>query len=557
MAKSNPRAAISRELRWFLSAGGLLNRQDRDEAILDRAAQMPSRIRSAEEALDALSDAPADILAGCEKDMAQIMDLNDAIVQRAKTIERRAAGGTPLRPTMGQETHAITGRLPTLALTSFGGKVEDWVAFRNMFTSLVDTRADLSPGQKMAYLVSSLQGEARLLVQHLRVEDGQYDTAWELLNARYQNVRMLADAHVAQLLALPRVGSQEHLRHQLITPLVVACNALRTLGLPVDEWSFLLVHIVLSKLPRDSRSRFERQQAEREHTELPKFVDLLKFLEHEARASETTNQEPGWQVGSRGGGPSRGGNRVDRPTQSARAPRVTSMAVVTGDGGCPHCKGAHTLGRCRQWQELPVQERRRFVKRIAACFGCLGSHYARDCPRAQPCSGCGGPHHQMLCMNRSGSPAILAVPRTTTPTGGGVPARGTRPPAGRCRVGRPHGPQGAHARKAQDEPALGASEGPTLPYYGWQGHPVAGPSEGGPSTGGGAIAAARVGSPVLDQRGPVAPRFSPPIHEYPRLEYHPPYYQLGRAAGYTPPRLMTCTRGPYFSPPARGRSSQL
>lgn len=150
----------------------------------------------------------------------------------------------------------------------------------------------------MAYLLSALDGEARALFQNLRVEDSQYDTAWELLNGRYQNLRLLTDAHAAQLLSITKISIHAQLRRELLTAVSVALNALRTLDLPVDQWSFLLVHILLDKIPSDVRARFERETAQGEQDTLPTLSDLLKFLEFEARAAENSRNESAQQVAS-------------------------------------------------------------------------------------------------------------------------------------------------------------------------------------------------------------------------------------------------------------------
>ncbi|GBP17199.1 hypothetical protein EVAR_17317_1 [Eumeta japonica] len=45
---------------------------------------------------------------------------------------------------------------PTLSLTQFSGRDQDWLSFINMFDSLVDSRVNLTAGLKFAYLLSCL-----------------------------------------------------------------------------------------------------------------------------------------------------------------------------------------------------------------------------------------------------------------------------------------------------------------------------------------------------------------------------------------------------------------
>lgn len=551
---ASPKALLANELRWFLSLDGLLTRQDREDALLERVEQMSRRITTAEEAAIALSETqPAqskEILESIENDVAQIMEIADSAVQKAQEIQRRRCGAPP-HP-LGAQGPGVSGRLPTLELSRFSGRMDEWVAYQNMFDSLVASRTDLSKAQKMAYLLSTLEGEARALVQHLRVEDDQYATAWELLKSRYQNTRLLADAHVAQLLALPRVTNRSHLRLQLLTSVTVACNALRTLGLPVDEWSFLLVHIVLSKLPTDIRSRFEREYAEKDDTTLPTFRDLMKFLEYEARVVETSMPDPA-PHGASGpvpAGPSGRGAARGRQLQLPHRPtaRLAALAAAASNLACLQCgRSGHGMLQCHTWQGLPVEERRRVVKRNRLCFTCLGEHFHRDCPRMKPCSACGGPHHVQLCMNRPG--AAPPSPRTRPAMGGGA-VRRSLPSSDEGRAVARHAP--LHL-DMDNSPAYGFGEAPAPPA---QGYHVAGPSQSRAPMGGGALGATRGAAPPLTPvpvprtvtpPGQVEPRpFSPPRHEYPRLEYHPPYHRYGRAAGYAPPRVGACTRAPYY-----------
>ncbi|CAH2108912.1 unnamed protein product [Euphydryas editha] len=161
-----------------------------------------------------------------------------------------------------------------------------WMGFIGLFESLVDSREDLGPSQKLAYLLSVLDGEARGLVQHLPISDGSYEVARSLLTKRYHNQRCLADAHIDQIMDLPVVSSAAQLRTELLNPFLIATNALNRLGLPVAQWSYLLVRIVLKRLPVSLRARFEQGHARDEASPLPTFDQLLTFLEDKCRMGD-------------------------------------------------------------------------------------------------------------------------------------------------------------------------------------------------------------------------------------------------------------------------------
>ncbi|XP_049303026.1 glial fibrillary acidic protein-like [Bactrocera dorsalis] len=75
-------------------------------------------------------------------------------------------------------------------LQKFSGEFREWQPFKELFEEYVHNNKDISDSKKMSYLKSCIQGDARLMVSHLITESGaNYNTAWELLAHRYDNVR--------------------------------------------------------------------------------------------------------------------------------------------------------------------------------------------------------------------------------------------------------------------------------------------------------------------------------------------------------------------------------
>ncbi|CAH2109296.1 unnamed protein product [Euphydryas editha] len=263
-----------------------------------------------------------------------------------------------------------------------------------LFESLVDSREDLGPSQKLAYLLSVLDGEARGLVQHLPICDGSYEVARSLLTKRYHNQRCLADAHINQIMDLPVMSNATQLRTQLLNPLLIATNALNRLGLPVTQWSYLLVRIVLKRLPVSLRARFEQGHARDELSSLPTFDQLLTFLEDECRMGDVMV--------------------ADTPVDPS-GPRPTNQAARPD---CRSCKSqGHRTAQCSDFVALHVAARRRIAKARGWCFSCLGDHYQRACPDSHPCPICGGQHMEVLCANANGRRDHAGSP-SGGPTGG-------------------------------------------------------------------------------------------------------------------------------------------
>lgn len=396
------------ELRWFSTATALVDRSDRNESLLDRYSKLDTRLQFVDDVyrnfntkiLDISDeDYPQPYRDLVHADYDQIMDYADRISQRAREISASKRGESPASRDVKPSTSGLLSKLPTLDLPRFDGRLDQWLGFINLFESLVHARSDLGSAQKLAYLFSVLEGEARGLVQHLEINDGNYLVARNLLIKRYQNKRCLADTHIGQLLGLPVVSRVSALRSDLLNPLMIAINALERLDLPVSTWSYMLVHIVLKKLPAELRARFEQKYGGDDATHLPAFDDLKKFLEDECRMVDMTvvDRSFGQQL-PRSSAPTR--NHAFRRPEVRHPPR---FAAVQSRPECTYCKSpSHKVASCSDFTALHVASRRRLAKARGWCFSCLGNHFQRDCPNPRPCTYCGGQHLKLLCANNNG-----------------------------------------------------------------------------------------------------------------------------------------------------------
>lgn len=417
MSYTSCTAEIRLVLRWLASAVLLADRPDKLEAFLARVDKLDGYVKRLEmayqRALTCLSEESHSESAELNAEFDQAYELIDKIEGAAFVHSGKGSREllTPKREIVN------LSHLPTLNLTEFSGKLEEWVGFHNLFISLVDGRTDLSPSQKLCYLLSCLRGEARDLVQHLPLHNENYSIAIEILKSRYQNIRRLTDTHVSQILNLPVITRAVDLRVSLLNPLLVATNSLKNLKLPVDEWSYMLVHIVLTKLPVALRERFEHRFGGDSATYLPTFADLIVFLEDECRYQDNT--EP---VLPRSAAVDRQRNRpqLDLPRSGARPRHIHAVSTID----CSYCgRTGHLIVACQAFKELVTSSRRHFAQSRGLCYGCLGNHVYKDCANQRPCSYCRGRHLPLLCANRSGeNPSHSGVRSPNAPgcpTGGG------------------------------------------------------------------------------------------------------------------------------------------
>ncbi|CAK1585184.1 unnamed protein product [Parnassius mnemosyne] len=512
------------ELRWATSAHALIGRPDRVYNLRKRLEQVDARRAAVEEAYSELEDLEVEkgVLESCRADYEQFLALTDDLIEAgAKDAEREREARlsslleSPRKPSAQPE---LLGRLPTLDLPRFSGVLSEWMTFVGLFDSLVDARRDLTPCQKMGYLLASLEGEALSVVGHLKLSDDAYQNARDLLAGRYANVRRIADDHVRRLLNLPLLKDRTRLREDIVNPVVVACNSLRRLDLPVDEWSFLLLHIVLSRLPLDLRLHFEERFGGDGASYMPPFRDLLRFLEEQCRLLENAAGAVEGPPASSRAVPR---ERRSQPAKAAPTPLRPSVAPAGGRPPvpsysglaareappCSYCRASdHRTASCPKLLRKPAKARRTIARERRWCFSCLERHLQRDCPHQRPCTHCQGNHNVLLCLGARGS-SSQGPASPPTPTGGGAQPR----------------PLSGDARRSPADRSAPPSEGSPSPDRS---------GSRSPRGGGVFTPPPRVDSGFAATQRSARP-FSPPLAEWPRLERRPPPF--GRCRYYRVP----------------------
>ena len=103
---------------------------------------------------------------------------------------------------------SLTTKLPKLTLPSFSGEYTQWVSFWDQFTTLVDSKRDMTNVEKLSYLKLALKGYAAQIVLSLLVTDTNYDIVKRKLEERYNNKRSIVKAHLAAIHALPAIKKE-------------------------------------------------------------------------------------------------------------------------------------------------------------------------------------------------------------------------------------------------------------------------------------------------------------------------------------------------------------
>lgn len=460
------------KLQWLLDSADLISRSEHAGRLKMRLLTVNTEFLKFEEAFQHIIEladpdvtAQAEILTACRLEYTRGLEAFDRLME-ANLQAKDDMDRSDCRSDAGRsESDGLLSRLPTLQLPSFAGAMDEWVGFINLFDSLVDARSDLSGAQKLAYLMSCLSGEARGLVQHLRISDEGYQISRELLIKRYQNTRRLADVHVDQILSLPSVSPKLlGLRAQFLNPVIMAVNSLERLGFPIKEWSFLLLHICLAKLPINLKTRFEQKCGSEAET-IPTFSEFLEFLEAECRLLESAGTVSVHRVQEPVAGPSR---------TRRGSPQLAALTLIQPCGFCGE-RDHQGLPNCSEFKAMTPYARKDYVEKNRYCFFCLGQHGYKYCNRVPNCASCGSKkHHPLLCFNRSGAHhgqpnQRRLVERSPSRTGGGHIGSGTSQShrGSPSRSGRkvspprtqPRSPHGAQQQRGNDQGERPARDG--------------------------------------------------------------------------------------------------
>lgn len=289
------------------------------------------------------------------------------------------------------ETHY---KLPDISLPRFTGNYQDFPSFLNMFDELVHKNDRLSLVQKKHYLTSCLSGEPANLVKHLASIPDNYEVARRLLLDRYDDKRMIADAHIGVILALPTVSvkNASQLR-SFVNVLQENTSGLLSLGFPVKEWSLLLLHIFTRKLDNELRARFELAY---QQEKIPTFDNLLAFLGSYCKTLETT----GVVNSTSSSGKSQTATH-HRNSKQSYASSVESADTKKGseEQKCPACGGTHLMMKCEKFVAMGVPSRQELVRAKHLCFNCFRPHRVAFCHSRFRCQNCSRKHNTLLCLN--------------------------------------------------------------------------------------------------------------------------------------------------------------
>ncbi|XP_026313971.1 uncharacterized protein LOC113225776 [Hyposmocoma kahamanoa] len=248
----------------------------------------------------------------------------------------------------------------------------------------------------MQHLKGKLRGEAERLVQHLNICASNYDTCWELLTHRYNNLQLLFTKQIQVFMGQPpvvKVTSYELKR--LHDTSLETIHAIHNLGVNTATWDPILVHILTEKMDPDTYASY--MEARKEPRELPSFDELISFLESKFTALEPVNRKNKSISTKQEQGTSRETTKQQlRSNKDYKSPLRTYHAFKNTSRTCPMCKSNHILIYCPEYQKLSPEEKMRTINQLNICKNCLYCHNAQKRNSNKTCKLCNKSHHTTL-----------------------------------------------------------------------------------------------------------------------------------------------------------------
>ncbi|XP_063538106.1 uncharacterized protein LOC134747412 [Cydia strobilella] len=272
-------------------------------------------------------------------------------------------------------------KLPKIVIPTFSGKYTEWTTFRDLFESLIHNNESIDNVQKMHYLKGYLSGEAEQLLRQIPISNSNYNKCWECLKQRYNNKRFMCQTILKRFLSQKNATCESaNFLKELIDTSSDCLHALKNIGIDVNAWDAIVIHLLTLKLDPETRKQWELTASMQTTEEtLPTFEQFKDFITNRFRALEfietkkTVNHNP------------------TPITYKARA-----LHVAQGSQ-CPFCSESHKIIFCKQFVKQDVDSRREFVQTKGLCFNCLGGfHSAKVCQNPTPCRVCKRRHHSLL-----------------------------------------------------------------------------------------------------------------------------------------------------------------
>jgi len=257
---------------------------------------------------------------------------------------------------------SVKVKLPQLSILKFSGNLLDWVIFKDTFLSLVGDSITIPNIQKLHYLLSAINGDAKRVIQHIPVSEQGFRVAWEILDERYENERLIINIHIDNIMKLSSLTS-ENASQSRQTVDTTKCNleVLKAMKQNTDSWDMIIIYTLEQELDNKTKRNKKGGGLHISNKELPTLQQLYTFLEHRCNALESVS------------------TKIIANGQRQASDKNMSQSYVSVKPMCEVCTDSHTVSQCSTFKQLS-NEKYKVVRNNKLCINCLSNkHMKKDC----------------------------------------------------------------------------------------------------------------------------------------------------------------------------------
>ena len=346
-----------------------------------------------------------------------------SLVQLQQTIADVIAAAVPPAPAATSTPSLPPPKLPALKIPEFCGIEGEWLAFWDIFESLVHSRTDLDNVVKFSTLRTCLKDNAFKAIEGLPVTNDNYAVAVKILKDRYANKDNLKRKLMSKLthLASPCHNLEELTTFKLEYEKLIL--QLQNLSIDTDAMSPIFSNMLCEKLPSETRKMIANKYNSmslglKEISDGIKYVcNLMEFCDetdsHKSPKEKSVSVNVNYRSESQRSVPKvspkaksyNSNTSYSRNNQNNNVSRSNSnvshsSSFVSHSSNCVFCSRSHASRDCRTYED--VDKRRDRIRELGLCFACLKvGHRYSDCTNKPKCKVCDGPHFPMVCKRIS------------------------------------------------------------------------------------------------------------------------------------------------------------
>ncbi|XP_055605306.1 uncharacterized protein LOC129753513 [Uranotaenia lowii] len=270
-------------------------------------------------------------------------------------------------------------KLPELKLPTFSGRLQDWITFRDTFSSMIHNNHHLSDIDKFTYLRTSLTGDALVEISSIELTSANYSIAWQALHNSFENKKLLVKSYLDVLFFVYPMEEESYEQlHRVVKDFETTLMMLHKVGVETDGMTTILQHMLCQRLNSATLHHWECHYNSKEVPTYPQLIEFLKSRCMVLRNLSLTNSSQGEL----------------KKQFSFPALSHTSLEYKFA---CPFCaESIHSVFKCQKFTQMKVSDRVDLVKKKSLCLNCLSpGHIARFCVKGS-CQICGRGHHTLL-----------------------------------------------------------------------------------------------------------------------------------------------------------------